>query len=194
MVSAGVDGQLLLDLGDLPAVDGQGEVVGAAPALGVLGQLGEHGGAVLAGLLATAQQPDVEVAGQRHGAQPRVLVADPAREVLGLRGALAVGDGGLDGLVVLEDLDDVDHDAVVGGVDLGDVGGGVAVGQDRRGGPGALPGPGGLPGAGGGLVRPGLGLVGAGVLVIGGGRGRGGGRGLGGNPTGAQRPAVAARP
>src|SRR5215207_5725871 len=131
MVSAGVGGQLLLDLGDLPAVDGQVEVPGAL-ALGVLGQLVEHGGAVLAGPVALAPQPDVEVAGQRQGAQPQVLVADPAREVLGLGGLLAVGNGGLDGLVVVEHLDDVDHDAVVGRVDLGDVGRGVAVGQDRR--------------------------------------------------------------
>src|SRR4030095_3901279 len=126
--SAGVDGQPLLDLLHGPVRDGQHEVVVALP-LGVVGQPGEHRLAVAAGLLAGAEQVDLQVGGQGQGAQPRVLVADPAGAVPGLGGRLAVGDGRLDGLVVVEHLDHVDHDTVVGPVDLGDVGGVVAVPQ-----------------------------------------------------------------
>src|SRR5215217_2284998 len=78
--SAGVDGQPLLDLGDLPVGDGQGVVVGALLA----GVGGQHGEQVVAGavLLAGVPQLHDHAAGQGQGAQPRVLVADPGGEVL----------------------------------------------------------------------------------------------------------------
>jgi hypothetical protein len=90
-------------------------VVGAIDEAGVGGQLAE----LLAGgrFAVAGAQVQAQVAGQRQGPQPWVLVADVGAQVLGGVAGRAVGDARVDRGLVVEDLDQVHHQPVTAAVD-----------------------------------------------------------------------------
>src|SRR5215211_7243310 len=126
--SAGGLGLVLVDALHDAALHVQGVVEELALAGGgVLDQLGEQ--RLLAGRRTRADQVEPHATGHLQGPQAVVLVADVGVADLGRRAVYAVFEGGPDGVLAGEDLDQVDHDQVAVGVDLADVGVVAAVGQ-----------------------------------------------------------------
>src|SRR6266545_2715161 len=82
VASAGVHGEVLVDPLHGAVFDGQRVVVDPGDA-GVVRQLVEQCLPAEGGVLAAAEQVHLEVARQRQGPQPRVLVADVDGQVLG---------------------------------------------------------------------------------------------------------------